>query len=1197
MVELRGLNVEHVGRVVAEVLGVDSGAVSELARLVHRKTDGNPLFVRQFAATLRRKGLIEVDPAEGTVRFDATALTRERFTDNVVDLVVERIVALPERSRGAVEIAACALDHIQRRDIAAVLGIDRAALDEALVPAFEVDVLRDGDVPGTVVFQHDRVREGAYTLMPSERRAALHAALARRMSEVGVEGGRQRMMLADHMLAAGDCLTPEERAGLPDVLEVAAWSARGGNAHSSALAYLDASLALRPRFETRLARLETLYLLGRHDTAKREAQALTAEGLDDDRRVKVLRLRVMLATATLEYREALMLGREALAILGERIAIDPSRASVLGAVATTRLLVGSRTPEALLRLPRMTDERKRAAMDLLLKMAPAAYFASEALLPFIALKMVRLSLRHGNAPESAYGYVLYGVVHSALLGDPARGLGYGDLARRALQELDAPELEGSVFMVYAGFLLHWRAPLSRTLPIFLDGAERAIGSGDIENHGYLRYGHASYAFMAGVPLAEVDAFLSEHLDAVRRYPHDKTLRIMTMARTSIARMRGTAVPHYDEAEYLRVWRTQKDATSLAYHHKYRMLEAWMDADHAAVLRQCEGMTENLNGILGMAYQPFFAFYEALAAFEMARGDPGGRSANLRRAGRLLHRLARWERGGSASLSPRVALLRAEMAAARGGVGEAMRLFDEAITAAHAQHALHDVAIAHERFATFQADQGARGAASASFATAVEAYREWGADGWADRLAERHGVREARPRAPSLPSDGAPLRVDAFASRHDPLEVARELALVLRRRTEARAVSMLLALEGHERIVELGDDASEPTIHDAGAARGGRLPRSMVNYALRTGETVILDHRRPREPFASDPYRRTREGHDLICLPLSAGDAALGAVCLEIEGGALQLEPLAATAGAIAAQAAVALENASLVQRLRVSLDSQVELTSAHARFVPHAFLEVIGRPSIADVRLGDHRRREASVLFSDIRGFTSRIETLSPDDALSFVNGYLSSMEPFVQEQGGFIDSYVGDAVMAVFDRGPDAAVRAAGAMNRALRKWRGVDAAPLSEPLRIGIGIATGDLIFGTLGAANRMKCGVVGDVVNLAARIEGLTTSYGCPILVTHETAETLPDDLKRWTRPAGWTRVKGREAPVQLAEAFHADADPVRERKAAARDALERFTRLQDRDRLGEAASAIRDAAAAHPDDPLVQALRERFGTVSP
>ncbi|MEM9140783.1 MAG: adenylate/guanylate cyclase domain-containing protein, partial [Pseudomonadota bacterium] len=268
---------------------------------------------------------------------------------------------------------------------------------------------------------------------------------------------------------------------------------------------------------------------------------------------------------------------------------------------------------------------------------------------------------------------------------------------------------------------------------------------------------------------------------------------------------------------------------------------------------------------------------------------------------------------------------------------------------------------------------------------------------------------------------------------------------------------------------------------------------------------------------------------------------------------------------------------------RSALRRQVELTSAHARFVPRSFLQVLDRPSIDQIELGDHVLSEASILFSDIRGFTAMVEDMGPAEAIEFINAYLSRMEPAVQEGGGFVDSYIGDAVMAVFDRGPEPAITAALAMTRGLRAW--TRANDTGRPIRIGIGIATGEIMFGTIGAANRMKCGVIGSTVNLASRIEEMTKRYGLGLLITQGTYRALPDPARFQIREVDLVSVVGREAPVRLFEVFDADPKNLREQKRRTAASVSRGLRLYRQGAVDQALELFEQCALIAPDDPLI------------
>ena len=109
---------------------------------------------------------------------------------------------------------------------------------------------------------------------------------------------------------------------------------------------------------------------------------------------------------------------------------------------------------------------------------------------------------------------------------------------------------------------------------------------------------------------------------------------------------------------------------------------------------------------------------------------------------------------------------------------------------------------------------------------------------------------------------------------------------------------------------------------------------------------------------------------------------------------------------------------------KLALEQQMRLTEAYQRFVPDQLLRNLDKDSILDVQLGDQVQKEMSIMFSDIRSFTSLSESMTPEENFKFVNSYLSKMGPLVREHNGYIDKYIGDAIMALFERSPEDAVR-----------------------------------------------------------------------------------------------------------------------------------------------------------------------------
>ena len=202
------------------------------------------------------------------------------------------------------------------------------------------------------------------------------------------------------------------------------------------------------------------------------------------------------------------------------------------------------------------------------------------------------------------------------------------------------------------------------------------------------------------------------------------------------------------------------------------------------------------------------------------------------------------------------------------------------------------------------------------------------------------------------------------------------------------------------------------------------------------------------------------------------------------------------------------------------------------RFVPKAFLAIVGKSSIVDVALGDNRRQDMTILFSDIRNFTTLSESMTPDENFTFINAFLERMGPVIRTHDGFIDKYIGDAIMALFPRADDA-LKAGLAMLAALDAFNDERRAAGLAPIAIGIGVNTGSLMMGTIGEEHRMDGTVISDAVNLAARIESLTKEYRVEFLISQHTFDALADARAYDIHPRDNVVVKGKTRPVTLFE----------------------------------------------------------------
>jgi class 3 adenylate cyclase len=284
--------------------------------------------------------------------------------------------------------------------------------------------------------------------------------------------------------------------------------------------------------------------------------------------------------------------------------------------------------------------------------------------------------------------------------------------------------------------------------------------------------------------------------------------------------------------------------------------------------------------------------------------------------------------------------------------------------------------------------------------------------------------------------------------------------------------------------------------------------------------------------------------------------------------------------------------ADTVQRYSERLEA---LLSAYGRFVPHELLHLLEKKSILDLKLGDQVQKDMTVLFSDIVAFTSLSETMTPFENFNFLNSYLRRMGPEIRASGGFIDKYIGDAIMALFPGKPDDALTAAVAMSERLLEYNLHRRKSGYRPILTGIGVQVGSVMLGTLGEHERMDGSVISDAVNLASRLQGLTRFYGSSILTSGQTLKALTDAAQFRCRFVDRVRVKGRRETILVFEVIDGEMPEQRDRRLSYRPDFATALRLYFARDVEGAAAIIRRLYVDNPGDKVLRVYRDRCDTL--
>ncbi len=1208
----------HVRELLSDALNPSSDEIARLADLVFARTRGNAFFVRRLLSLLHARGVVTWDVGAGRWRFDEAAVLGTEIGDDVAALLGAELSGLAPEVQRLVAVAAAFGSEVELRTLSSATNQAVAELRYGLGPAIRSGLLVPLGLPAawtedqlderlerslSVRFAHDHVREAAYQLIASHERPGLLLELGLLLAQ-DQEQRRARLFDIANLLARGAAaVKAEQRREVAELLVEAGVRALSSAAQSQSASLLASALGLLgdDPFETApelaltatIARAEAEHHQGHLDEAESLALSALSHARSPSQRFTPIETRLLVAIEKNDMRRAIEIGLAALDELGVKIAREPELYRVIVNLLKLRLRLLGKRPEQLASLPEMSDESARVAMRILQRTVPAAFRAGSKVFPLLVFRMVELSLRFGNSSVSAFAWGGYAITLSGVLGAYDAGHAYGKLALTLAERFQDPRQTPGALFVWANFLRHWKEPLEKSLEPLRDAFRIGMESGDLFTAVWAASYRAVWMHALGVPLPEVAAELDRIAELASR---DRGASILHRTlRQVVACFRGKAADparlngdYVDEAALDEQLATDAEATQVFIVHYYKLLLALQFGDPEQAVMFAEAAEQKLEAVTGLPWIVFFSYYSTLARLARER-QSGERDSKIDAA---LTRFRRFTEHDEQGKRDRLLLLEAELERNRGTPERARSLYDQAIEAARASGRRDVEALGLELAAESLAGAAVQVVAEVYRERAAQAYRALGADAKADRL------------SPPLP---APLgdTVTGTPSSSPAVDVASVLkasaalsAEIVVQRLLSRMMSILVENAGAERgvLVLLRDETLlvEAEQNARGEVKLGPptplsqatgLVQAVIRRVARSGAAEVIEDAQAEPALGASPHVSHAGVRSILCVPIKHQGKLTGVLYLENNLARAAFTPARVELlSLLATQAAIALENARLYEQ-------QVALTNAHRRFVPHEFLESLGRRGIGEVELGDSVQKEMSILFSDIRGFTTHVEGMTPEENIGFINAYLRAMEPMIVSSGGFVEGYIGDAILALFDRGAESALTAALSMLRALEPLNRERIHDGKLPIRIGIGINTGPLTLGTIGGPNRIKCGVIGDSVNVAARIESLTRTYGVSLVVSGETLARVarPSDYR--VRLVDTVRVVGRHSPVVLHELYDADAEAVRDAKDAADGDWKRARELYCEGDFANAEAAFARYAEKVPGDPVAALYRAR------
>ena len=992
---------DDVAELVADALHCGLDAAQPLAQLVHEKTGGNPFFVIQFLTMLADEQLLAFDHHSPQWTWDLARIHATKYTDNVVDLMIDRLRRLPEDTRAALQLLACLGDRADTEVLRMVDDDATRGLDERLRPAIHNGLVLPLD--GSYRFSHDRIQEAAYALIDASRRAAAHLRIGRLLAaRTGSEKRDETIFDIVNQLNRGSALiqSADEKVELARLNLAAGRRAKASTAYVSALHYLVAGAQMLPdgwqqqptlMFPLELERAECEFLSGETAAADQRLMSLASRAQRLTDKALVACLRIDLYTTLNRSDLALDVCLGYLRHLDIDWSPHPTASEARHEYERTWALLGSREIEELIALPPMRDPDVLATMDVLVKALSPAMFTDPNLSALLLWRMVNLSVAHGNTDASTFAYTSIPVVSGPRFGNFEAGFRFGRLGHDLIHQRGMKRFEVRATSSFNMFVNRWTRHLRLITGVLRESFDAMSRSGDLTYASFSLHNLIGNLIAVGDPLSDVEREADQALEFLHRIQFGIVIDNIAAQRALVRTLRGETHRFgffddgdFDEQQFERRLSEPGFELPLCWYLVRKVQARFFAGEHEAAIAAflwAQPLLWTTGAFVEFVEAHLYAALSRAACCDAA--SPNERERHLEALRAHHEQLAERARHCQENYGNRELLVSAEIARIEGRTTDAEVLYEAAIRSARDSAFIHNEALCHEQAARFYLARGFDDIGLHYMRRARAGYLRWGADAKVRQLDDTFPALAAgavQPLPPTgtiaAPVEGLDLGTVIKVSQALSSEIVLErmpdtlLRIAIEHAGAARGVLALVRATEHRIVAEATVDrgAVEVRMLDQPLDEGA-MPLTVLHYVLRTHQSLILDDAAARGEFSSDPYVRAQRARSVLCLPLLKQSTLVGLLYLENPLAARAFTPArTAVLDLIASQAAIALENARLYADLQKA--QRVEAMGTLAGGIAHDFNNILGailgygEMALRGVRQGTQLRRDLGAIMA-----------------------------------------------------------------------------------------------------------------------------------------------------------------------------------------------------------------------------------------
>jgi PAS domain S-box-containing protein len=1001
-ITLAPLELEAIARLIAETLHSDTNKVKPLTELVMRKTGGNPFFVNEFLKTLYAENLITFNLPDNSQfsskiknpkwTWDIAEIEAKKIADNVVELTIAKLKKLPNSTQQVLQLAACVGADFDLTTLSIICekspheifpDLVESVQSGLILPVSELDVQL---LIQNYKFLHDRVQQAAYALIDESHQQIVHLQIGRNLLKKTLPERRSERLfeIVDHLNHGIELVSDRlQRDEIAKLNLLAGQKAKAAMAYEAAFKYFNTGLKLldveswQREYDLTLAlyseAAEAAYLSGHFDEMERLVEVVLNRAKTVLDTVKVYDSRIQAWMSRGDPKEALRTGLEVLQLLGIRLVEAPSQLDIQAGLEETASRLAGWEIEDLIDLPEMTEPVPLAAIYILASTLGSTYSVSPALLVLIVCKMVNLSIAHGNAIWSLLGYAAYGMTLCGVVQDFELGYRFGKLSLNLAKRSNNKGGNCKALTMVNSSIIYWKAHLKETLPSIAEAYQSGIESGEFEYASYCAVNVCYYSFYAGQQLTELEQQTAIYCKATHQIRRETPATYLAMLQQTILNLRGQSENPsrlvgclYDKEQALSWTISVNDGTSLHWFYSNKLILCYLFGEYEQAAKTATLAKPYLSAATGLMSVAVFHFYDSLIVLSLlANASNSEKEAWLNRVNANQEKMQKWAYHAPMNFLHKYHLVEAEKARVLGQLLEAEKSYEQAIQGARENGYIQEEALAYELAAKHYLARDLEKFAQLYMKEARYCYERWGATAKVKDLETRylqffsqlpnvaftpiHTTAGTTSNTPQVAFDLATVMKAsvAIACEIELDRLLRSLMQILIENAGAQSGFLILENSGKwaiEAACELNDG---DRVCDTQVLRSlpmtNRLPKSIVQYVIRTHESVILNNATVKGNFINDPYIQHHQTQSIFCLPLLNQSKLVGVLYLENQLATGVFTPdRSQVLNLLSTQAAIAIENARLYSKLRESESRMAQFLEAVP--VGIAVVDATGRP-------------------------------------------------------------------------------------------------------------------------------------------------------------------------------------------------------------------------------------------------------------